>query len=74
MGMFVLIVDFELGQPQILNVLALVSDDIVEEEVEEHEELDAHLFEDHGAQEEELYLLIFCWEDVDQVLWADRGF
>jgi hypothetical protein len=31
MGMFVLIIDFELGQPQILNVLALVPDDIVEE-------------------------------------------
>lgn len=31
MRMLVLIVDFELGQPQILNVLTLVSDDIVEE-------------------------------------------
>lgn len=37
MGVLVFVIDFELGEPEVLDILSLVFYDIVEEEVEEHE-------------------------------------
>ena len=60
-GMGIFEIDLELSQPHILDVLAIISNDVIEDEIEEHKQLDAHLLEDGGAHDEQFELFVFGW-------------
>lgn len=48
------VIDHELWHPHVLNVLSLVSNDVVEQQVQKHKQLDAHLLKNHSRHDEEL--------------------